>query len=86
VPAADDLELICERIEQDSPDAARRVARILYSGCAQLRDFPYLGRISSRVTGWRELVVPSLPYIVIYRITDHAVEIGRIFHGAQDWP
>jgi plasmid stabilization system protein ParE len=36
--------------------------------------------------GWRELVFPPLPYIVVYRVTEEAVEITRIFHGAQDWP
>jgi hypothetical protein len=27
LPAAEDLERICERIERDNPDAARRVAK-----------------------------------------------------------
>jgi len=27
-----------------------------------------------------------LPYIVVYQVTQQAVEISRIFHGAQDWP
>jgi plasmid stabilization system protein ParE len=26
------------------------------------------------------------PYIVVYQVTEHAVEISRIYHGAQDWP
>ena len=85
-PAADDLERICERIERDSPEAARRVARTIYDGCAMLKDFPNLGRTSSRMPGRRELVFPALPYIAVYRVTDYAVEISRIFHGAQDWP
>jgi plasmid stabilization system protein ParE len=29
LPAADDLERICERIERDNPEAARPVARII---------------------------------------------------------
>jgi len=86
VPAADDLERICEGIERDNPDAAQRVAQIIYSGCERLKDFPYLGRASSRMVGRRELVFPPLPYIVVYRVTDSAVEISRVFHGAQDWP
>jgi plasmid stabilization system protein ParE len=45
-----------------------------------------MGRPSSRVNGWRELVFSPLPYIVVYQVTGHAVEISRIFHGAQDWP
>jgi plasmid stabilization system protein ParE len=36
--------------------------------------------------GWRELVFSPLPYIVVYLVTEEAIEITRIFHGAQDWP
>jgi len=50
-PAAEDLERICERIERDNPEAARRVARTIYEGCARLKDFPQLGRRSSRIAG-----------------------------------
>ena len=86
MPAAEDFERICDRIAQDNPDAARRVAGIVYNGCARLRDFPHLGRASSRLLGRRELMFPPLPYIVVYEVTENAVEISRIFHGAQDWP
>jgi len=86
VPAAEDLERICAWIGRDNPEAARRVARTIYDGCAQLRDFPALGRISGRMNGRRELVFPPLPYIAVYQIKGNAVEISRIFHGAQDWP
>lgn len=86
LPAAEDLERICERIERDDPDAARRVAQIVYDGCAALKAHPLLGRTSSRIDGRRELVFPPLPYIVVYQVTEHAVEISRVFHGAQDWP
>jgi toxin ParE1/3/4 len=86
MPAAEDLERICERIAQDNPEAAGRVAGTIYDGCARLRTFPHLGRASSRAPGRRELVFPPLPYIVVYQVTEHAVEISRIFHGAQDWP
>jgi plasmid stabilization system protein ParE len=74
LPAAGDLERICERIERDNPDAARRVARTIYDGCARLRDYPYLGRASNRVTGRRELVFPPLPYIVVYRVTEQGLK------------
>jgi addiction module RelE/StbE family toxin len=86
LPAAEDLERICERIERDDPEAARRVAQIVYEGCAGLRDHPHMGRPSIRVTGRRELVFSPLPYLVVYRVTEYVVEISRVFHGAQDWP
>jgi plasmid stabilization system protein ParE len=33
LPAAEDLELICEWIERDNPEAARRVAKTIYEEC-----------------------------------------------------
>ena len=84
--AAQDLERICERIERDNPDAAWRVAKTIYEGCANLKDFPHRGRASLRMAGRRELVFPSLPYIAVYRVTPHGIEISRIFHGARNWP
>jgi len=36
LPAAEDLERICAWIERDNPEAARRVAEIIYDGCAKV--------------------------------------------------
>jgi len=85
IPSAEDLEQICEWIEKDNPEAARRVARTIYDECARLKDYPNLGRASRRMVGRRELTFVPLPYIVVYRVKPDAVEISRIFHGAQDW-
>ncbi len=89
VPAAEDLEGICERIELDNPEAARRVARTVYDGCAGLENFPELGRASGRMPGRRELVFAPLPYIAVYEIREHAIEIlassmGRRSGGQSD--
>ena len=86
MPAAEDLERICAQIERDNPTAARRVAQTIYDGCGMLKDFPYLGRKSVRLSGRRELVFAPLPYIAVYQVADHAIEISRVYHGAQDWP
>jgi toxin ParE1/3/4 len=86
LPAAEDLERICQRIERDNPEAARRVARTIYDGCARLKDFPSLGRASRRLDGRRELTFAPLPYMAVYQVKSDAIEISRIFHGAQDWP
>jgi toxin ParE1/3/4 len=84
--AADDLQRICEHVAIDSPEAARQAAGTIYEGCDRLSEFPRVGRTSRRMPKWRELVFPPLPYIVVYLVTEQAVEITRIFHGAQDWP
>jgi len=62
------------------------VAKTVYDACAKLRDFPNMGRASRRLSGRRELAFPPLPYIAVYQVKEDAVEISRIFHGAQDWP
>ena len=84
-PAAEDLYNIVQYIQRDNAEAAADVAESLYDGCGNLRKFPHLGR-KGRIEGTRELIFSSLPYIVVYRITDQIVEIMRIYHGAQDWP
>ena len=86
LPAAEDFERICEWIARDNPEAAQRVARTIYDGCASLKDFPNLGRASRRMAGRLELTFAPLPYIVVYQVKSNAVEISRVFHGAQDWP
>ncbi len=85
VPAAQDLYKITRYIRRDNPTAAREVAKTIYDGCDNLASFPHVGR-KGRIRGTRELVFPGLPYIVVYRIQEEAVEIARIYHGAQDWP
>jgi len=86
LPAAEDPERICTWIERDNPEAARRVAATIYNGIAQLKTLPGIGRPSSRMKGWRELVLAPLPHIAVYRVRENVIEIARIYHGAQDWP
>jgi plasmid stabilization system protein ParE len=40
LPAAEDLEQICQWIERDNPEAARRVAKTIYGERGHLKDFP----------------------------------------------
>lgn len=82
-PASQDLYNIVQRIRQENPNAARKVAQTIFDGCATLRRFPYRGRPGRR-QGTRELIFPGLPYIVVYRVRKGAVELTRIYHGAQE--
>jgi toxin ParE1/3/4 len=81
--AVEDLEHIFQRIENDNPTAARETVKAIYDGREALKDFPHRGR-AGRMSGRRELVFS--PYIAVYQVKEHAVEISRIYHGAQDWP
>jgi plasmid stabilization system protein ParE len=44
LPAADDLQRICEWIERGNLETARRVARTIYHGCEGLKQFPKMGQ------------------------------------------
>jgi toxin ParE1/3/4 len=82
--AAKDLERIFKRIQQDNPMAARAVVKNIYDGCATLKDFPNRGR-PGHLPGRRELLFPGTPYIAVYQVKEYAIEISRIWHGAQNW-
>jgi toxin ParE1/3/4 len=83
--AADDLERIVLHIRHDNPLVARNVALAIYETIGSLNTFPNRGR-RGRIQGTRELVLAPLPWIAVYRVHDEAVEVVRIYHGAQNWP
>lgn len=83
--AARDLTSIIRYIHKDNPAAANRVAEIIFANTLSLSEFPEKGR-RGRVEGTRELPLPSLPYVVVYRIAQDAVEIANVIHGSQRWP
>jgi toxin ParE1/3/4 len=84
-PASQDLQRITRYIRKDNPAAARHVAKTIFDAGNALETFSQQGRIG-RIAGTRELVFPGWPYILVYEITEHAVQILRIYHGAQNWP
>ena len=83
--AAEDLKRIARHIRKENPAAARHVARTIFDAGNALALFPQRGR-EGRIAGTREWVFPGWPYILVYQITEHAVEILRVYHGAQNWP
>jgi addiction module RelE/StbE family toxin len=83
--AAQDLEEIALYILRDNESAAREVAKTLFDAANSLDLLPSRGR-EGRIPGTRELVVPGLPYIVVYQVTKTAIQILHIYHGARNWP
>lgn len=83
--AADDLEQILDYLYEQRPATAVRVVRKIYSAASALREFPNQGR-PGRKEGTRELIIPGLPYLIIYEVGEQKVQIMRVLHGAQRWP
>jgi toxin ParE1/3/4 len=72
-------------VAAENPAAAEALDTEIERQVDRLADHPYLGR-KGRQPGTRELVISRTPFIAVYRIKPHAIEILRILHGAQDWP
>ena len=90
-PAQIDLFEILDCIARNNPAAAERVEQRLVHAVSSLAQQPRRGR-PGRVEGTRELVIPRLPYVVIYRIVERPlraageIAVMRILHGARRWP
>ena len=84
--AVADLKTITRWIEEDRDmSTANRIARVLYEAVQSLRTMPYRGR-SGRLENTRELVIPRLPYIIVYQILEERLMVLNVLHGAQRWP
>ncbi|SNS91307.1 addiction module toxin, RelE/StbE family [Tardiphaga sp. OK246] len=82
--AISDLENIRQWIARENPLMATKVLERLFSGVRSLALFPARGR-NGLEPGTRELVVPGLPYIVVYKIYDDVNElvVAAVFHTSQ---
>ena len=69
-----DLKMIISFIKKDNPTAARRVHEEVKKAVQTLARYHQFGRIG-RVINTRELVIPSLPYIIVYYIKDQEIRI-----------
>jgi toxin ParE1/3/4 len=83
--AAGDLENIADYLFEKTPENAARLIREICQAAFALRIYPNRGRAGKK-SGTRELVLSSLPYIVVYTVAGDVVHIARILHSAQDWP
>jgi len=82
--ALGDLQNHFSYIAEDDPAAASRVVTDICKVIRRLEIFPYSGR-KGIVEGSYELVVPRLPYIVVYRVHSE-VEILAVFHTSTNEP
>lgn len=83
--AAADLQRISDYLKEHHPNYRQPTIRKLYGTIRGLKDWPGRGR-PGREEGTREILFPPLPYIAVYRVREGAIEVLRIYHGAQDRP
>ncbi len=83
VGAMQSLRSVHRHIAIDNPEVAGRVVTRIERVVNRLAEHPNSGR-PGRVAGTREVIVPGLPYLVVYRVEDRQVTILRVFHGKQE--
>ena len=83
VEAATDLIAIHDYIAADNPVAASAVILRIRQSVERLLLFPKSGRLGL-VPGTRELIVPKLPSIVVYQISEELIDIIAVAHAAQE--
>ena len=84
--ATQDLEALDDYISREDPVAAARTALRVLDAIERLVQHPGQGR-PGRVPGTRELVIPTLPYIVAYRVDmAETLVVLRVLHAAMKWP
>jgi plasmid stabilization system protein ParE len=76
------IEAIHGYIAKHDPGAAARVVRRIEHSIGRLASLPLSGR-PGVVAGTRILVVPGLPYVVIYRVREEDVDILAVLHTAR---
>lgn len=80
-----DLERIGDHIAEANQNRAISFVRELRQHCERLADMPKRFPLAPRYEhlGVRRVVHGN--YLIFYRLTDEAVEILHVLHGAQDY-
>jgi toxin ParE1/3/4 len=80
--ASRNLASIAAYIANDNPAAAARVGPRIRSACELLMNFPEMGRPGVR-PNTREISLPGLPYIIVYRLARDQLVILGVYHERQ---
>ena len=78
-----DLIEIWRFIAADSRNSADRLLDDIELAWDRLADFPHLGRARSDL-GRDIRLFPVRSYLILYRISDHEIEVVRVLHGARE--
>ena len=83
--ALEDLEAAREFISEENPALLSSTIEQILSAINQIKNFPESGR-AGRVKTTRELVLATLPFIIVYRKKKKFIEILALLHQSKKWP
>lgn len=79
-----DFDDLVNYIAEDNPQSSVRIFHTIAKCIERLSRYPSLGR-EGRVEQTRELIIPQLPFIVVYTVTKE-IRILAILHTSRKWP
>jgi toxin ParE1/3/4 len=83
--AVQDIIHIRTYIADHDPQSASKIAQRIDQAISHLAVMPNMGR-PGRLFGTRELAISGTPFLAVYRVQNHRIEILRILHGRQPFP
>ncbi len=80
-----DLDSLYQYVARDDPGAALGALERMTAMIDHLPEHPALG-LRGRMPEVLELVVPNLPFIVVYELSKKTIDILAILHRSRRWP
>ena len=83
--ASEDLLSVLNYLKENADEAlAEKVANRIVSATGRLERFPLSGR-QGLIPTTRELIIPELPYFIVYKVDNAEVDILRVMHTSRLW-
>jgi plasmid stabilization system protein ParE len=83
--ARDEFEEALAYIARDSPARAVAFADRILTEVDSLPQWPYQGHVVDELDDPAYREIPAWPYRIVYRLTDEAVGVVAVMHGARDF-
>ena len=77
-------ELLSYFQKQGEPEIGKILVARIHKATGTLRYFPHAGRIGL-LKGTRELVIPHIPYFLVYQVRQDVVDVLRVMHTSKLW-
>lgn len=81
--AQEDLKSILQYfINEQDEETGQELVTSLFGSTARLANFPFSGK-PGEIQDTRELVLPKLSYILVYKVNNTTVEIISVLHTSK---
>jgi addiction module RelE/StbE family toxin len=83
--ARKDMDSLYQYVAREDPNAAQGVVERMAAMIEHLPQHPALG-LRGRLPEVLELVIPNLPFVVVYELSKKTIDVLAIIHKSRRWP